>query len=136
MANDQTFGRDTDMRSRWSRLGRITAVALMAGALVAGSYAFTAANTVPTSHAGDGSGTVSGYTVSSINYNLNASSPQNVDSITFSLDTAPAAGSTIKIVIASGTYSCTNVSTAVTCDTTSPQATVAGITSLRVIVAD
>jgi hypothetical protein len=136
MANDQTFGRDTDMRSRWSRLGRITAVALMAGALVAGSYAFTAANTVPTSHAGDGSGTVSGYTVSSIHYNLNASSPQNVDSVTSSLDTAPVAGSTIKIVTSGNTYSCTNVTTTVTCNTTSPQATVVNITTLRVIVAD
>jgi hypothetical protein len=129
--------RGRTMRSRSTRLGRITAVALMAATIVAGSYAFTAANTVPNSKAGDGSGTVSGYTVSAIHYGLNASSPQNVDSVTFTLDSTPAVGSTIKIVAGGTTYSCTNVTTAVTCPTIAPsQATVVGITSLRVIVAD
>jgi hypothetical protein len=124
------------MRSGWKRFGRFTTVALVAGALVAGSFAFTAANTVPNSKAGDGSGTVSGYTVSAIHYGLNATSPQNVDSVTFTVDSTPAAGSTIKIVTGGNTYTCTNATTTVTCNTTSPQATVASITSLRVIIAD
>jgi hypothetical protein len=122
---------------RRSRLtGRLAAVILLTGVLVAGTYAYTAANTVPVSKAGDGSGAVSGYTVSAVHYNLNASSPQNVDSVTFTLDTAPAVGYTIKAQV-DGTnwYTCTNVATAVTCPTTSPQATVAGATNLRVIVA-
>jgi hypothetical protein len=106
----------------------------MAGAIVAGSYAFTAANTVPNSLAGDGSGTVSGYTVSAIHYNLNASNPQNVDSVQFTVNTAPTAGSTEKIVAGGNTYSCTNATTTVTCTTTG--LTVASIVSLRVIIAD
>ena len=59
--------------------------ALTGAVLVAASgAAFTASNTVPSTVAGSGSGSVSGYTVSSVVYNLNASNPQNIDSITFS----------------------------------------------------
>lgn len=99
-------------------------------------YAFAAANTVPASSAGDGSGAISGYTISAIHYTLNATNPGNIDSVTFTLSTAPAAGSTIKITV-DGTnwYSCTNVTTAITCVTTAPQATVLGATNLRVVVA-
>ncbi len=58
--------------------------ALSGAALVAaGGAAFTAANTVPATVAGSGTGGVSGYTVSSIVYNLNAANPQNIDSVTF-----------------------------------------------------
>ena len=124
------------MRTRSRFMGRLTTVVLLAGVLIAGTYAYTAANTVPASKAGDGSGAVSGYTVSAVHYNLNATSPQNVDSVTFTLDSAPAAGSTIKAQVDGATwYTCTNVTTAVTCTTTAPQATVLGATSLRVIVA-
>ncbi|MGC1375414.1 MAG: hypothetical protein WA821_04270, partial [Anaerolineales bacterium] len=82
-------------------------------------YAFAAANTVPASSAGDGSGVISGYTVSAIHYVLNAANPGNIDSVTFTLSAAPAAGGTIKIMM-NGTdwYSCTNVTTTVTCITT------------------
>jgi hypothetical protein len=122
-------------RTRFSR--RTVTVLALSAVLVAGTYAYTAANTVPTSKAGDGSGAVSGYTVSAIHYNLNAASPQNVDSVTFTLNSAPVAGSTIKAQVDGATwYTCTNVTTAVTCATTAPQATVLGATSLRVIVAD
>lgn len=110
---------------------------MLAGVLVAGTYAYTAANTVPASKAGDGTGAVSGYTVSAIHYVLNGTSPQNVDSVTFTLNSAPVAGSTIKAMV-DGTnwYTCTNVTTAVTCPTTAPQATVLGAANLRVVVAD
>jgi hypothetical protein len=54
-----------------------------AALVAAGGAAFTAANTVPATVAGSGSGGVSGYTVSSVVYNLNASNPQNIDSISF-----------------------------------------------------
>lgn len=58
--------------------------ALSGAALVAASSAaFTASNTVPSTVAGSGSGSVSGYTVSGMVYNLNASNPQNIDSVTF-----------------------------------------------------
>jgi len=119
-------------------LRRISLVLLVVGGLVAGTYALTAANTVPASKAGDGSGVVSGYVLSSIHYDLNATNPANIDQITFTLDSAPVAGSTIRaqLAAAGSWYSCTNVGAAVTCATTAPQATVLAATSLRVIVAD
>ena len=115
-------------------LWRAAAVAL---AMVGAGYAYTASNTVPNTNAGDGAGTITGYVVSSVKYNLNASNPQNLDSVTFNLDSTPAAGSTLKAQLASSGswYSCTNVAAAVTCATTSPQATVAAATQLRVVVA-
>ena len=126
------------MRSKWSSIGRLSTVLVLSGAIVAGTYAFTAANTVPASKAGDGSGAVTGYTVSTIHYNLNATTPSNVDSVTFNLDSAPVAGSTISVQLAAAGswYSCSNVAAAVTCATTAPQATVLGVTALRVVVAD
>ena len=125
------------MRTR-STIRRITTVLLLACVLVAGTYAFTAANTVPDSKAGDGSGTVTGYVLSSVHYNLNGTNPANVDSVTFTLDSTPVAGSTIKaqLAAAGSWYTCTNVAAAVTCVTTAPQATVLAATTLRVIVAD
>jgi hypothetical protein len=126
------------MRSKWSSIGRISTVLVLSGAIVAGTYAFTDANTVPASKAGDGSGAVTGYTVSSIHYGLNATNPANVDSVTFTLDSAPVAGSTLRVQLAAGGswYSCTNAGASVSCTTTSPQATVLGVTALRVVVAD
>ncbi|TAJ19020.1 MAG: hypothetical protein EPO65_07800 [Dehalococcoidia bacterium] len=66
--------------------GRSFLMSAVAGATVmaVGGMAYTAANTVPATVAGSGSGAVSGYTISSIVYNVNASDPRNVDSITFS----------------------------------------------------
>ena len=52
--------------------------------LAATSYGFAAANTVPGSNAGDGSGAVSGYTISNIHYILNTTNPANIDTVTFS----------------------------------------------------
>lgn len=94
---------------------------------------------MPASKAGDGTGAISGYTVSNVNYNLNAANPSNIDSVTFDVDVAPSAGADmeIKLVTAGSTwYSCTNVTTALTCVTTSPQATVATADELRVVIAD
>jgi hypothetical protein len=100
-----------------------------------GGHAFTATSTVPTSRAGDGSSTVSGYTVSAIHYNLDATTPTNIDSVTFTVDTAPVAGSTMKVQIAGNWYSCTNATTTLTCATTSPVLNVANTTSLEALIA-
>jgi hypothetical protein len=125
------------MRRRTRTVGRLLTGTLLTGALLAGTYAYTEANTVPASKAGDGTGAVTGYVLSSVHYNLNATSPQNVDSVTFTLDSAPVAGSTLKaqLAAAGSWYTCTFVTTAVTCVTTSPQATVVGATNLRVVIA-
>ena len=82
---------------------RTLGILIVAAALATGAYAFTATNTVPDSNAGSGSGTISGYTVSAIAYTLNATTPSNIDSMTFTLNTT-AATAKAKIVSGSTTY--------------------------------
>jgi hypothetical protein len=120
---------------RFTRVSRTRAVvvAVVALLLAIAVYAFAASNTVPGTEAGSGSGTISGYTVSSVAYGLNATTPTNIDSVTFTI--APTAAGTVKIQLASGGswYSCTNTSGSISCNTTSPQATVAAATQLTVV---
>ena len=123
-----------ERRKGWRRVGTLILAALLALAV----YAFAAANTVPATKAGDGSGAISGYTISAVHYGLNATNAANIDSVTFTLNSTPAAGSTMKIqLVAAGSwYSCTNVAADVTCTTTTPQATVLAADNFRVVVAD
>ena len=116
----------------------LLAAVVIALGIGVGMYAFTAANTVPATKAGDGSGVISGFVVSNVKYNLNSTNPASVDSLTFDLDSTPPVGSTLKIkLVAAGStwYSCTNAAAAVTCTTTTPQATVLAADELRVVVA-
>ena len=78
------------------RVRRLAAVAIIATLAVA-SLGFAASNTVPASKAGDGSGAISGYTVSAVHYNLNSTDPATIDAVTFALDSVPASGSTIRV---------------------------------------
>ena len=120
---------------RFIRVSRTRAVvvAVIALLLAVGVYAFAASNTVPGTEAGSGSGAISGYTVSSVAYGLNATTPTNIDSVTFTI--SPTSAGTVKIQLASGGswYSCTNTSGSVSCNTTSPQASVAAATQLTVV---
>ena len=115
---------------RWTR--RLVVVGV-AGTLALGGYAFTASNTVPATSAGLGAAAISGYTVSGVAYTLNASTPSNIDAVTFTLN--PTAASVVKAQLVSGGsyYSCTNAAGSVTCATTSPQATVAAANQLTVL---
>src|SRR6187455_2757932 len=108
-------------------------VALLALGLGAGAFAYAATNTVPGSTAGAGSGTISGYTVSGVAYTVNATTPTNLDQVAFTI--APTAATTVKAQLAAGGswYSCANAAGSVTCNTTSPQATVAAATQLTVV---
>ena len=110
-------------------IGTLAAVAVVAG----GSYAFTASNTVPTTQAGQGTGTVSGYTVSAVGYTLNASTPTNIDAVTFTISPAPATTVKAQLVAAGTWYSCVNTAGSVSCATTSPQMTVATAATLNVV---
>ena len=115
------------MRNKRSTVGRFATVLVLSGAIVAGTYAFTAANTVPDTKAGDGEGTITGYVLSTVHYNLDATDPSLIDEVTFTLDSVPVAGSTIRsqLAPAGSWYTCTNVAAAVTCDTSAaPQQTV------------
>jgi TRAP-type C4-dicarboxylate transport system substrate-binding protein len=115
---------------------RIFMIVIVVFAFATVAYASAAANSVPTSKAGDGSGVISGYTVTAVHYTLNGTNPTTIDSVTFTLDTAPVAGGTLKIkLVSSGStwYGCTNVTTAVTCTTTG--APVSTADSLEVVAA-
>jgi hypothetical protein len=113
----------------------LIAAALGLAVLGIGGAAFSAANTVPESSAGDGSETISGYTITAITYNVNGANPQNIDSVTFTAtaDNGSAAGALTTIrgrfVAGGGWYTCTRsggVAPAhnISCDTTAPQLTV------------
>lgn len=80
-------------------LGRRTlGVGLAATVLAAGAYAYTAANTVEASRAGDGAAAISGYAVSSVQYTLDATDPSAIDAVSFTTD---AAASTVKAKVIS-----------------------------------
>ena len=64
---------------------RLLIAVVVALAVSAGAYAFTASNTVPATTAGSGLGTVSGYTVTNVHYTLNTTTPANIDSLTFTV---------------------------------------------------
>ena len=101
-------------------------------------YGFAASNTVPASSAGEGSGTVSGFTVTNVHYNLNATTPSNIDSVTFTISPAvPGGGSVkVKLVTTGDWYGCTVTGgTNVSCTTTSPQATAQTTDTLDVVAA-
>ena len=121
------------LRIRPKRRRSVLAALVVAGVVGSAAYAFTATNTVPASTAGSGSGAISGYTVSAIAYTLNATTPTNLDAVTFTI--APTAASVVKIQLAAAGswYTCANAAGSVTCNTTSPQATVAAATNLTVV---
>ncbi len=81
------------------------------------SYAFAAANTVPGSNAGDGSGAVSGYTVSNISYALDATDPSLIDSVTFTVSPGSVSEVQVQLVNGGSWFNC-NVASAptITCN--------------------
>ena len=125
---------------------------LLPGAIVLAAFAlggtlFAAANTVPPSTAGEGTNTVSGYTITSIVYNLNAADPRNADSITF-IATADN-GSVVAVLPnikakfdpAGSWYTCTRTGGVppahnISCDTTAPQLTVLLITQFDTVISE
>lgn len=127
-------------RSFWlSALGGAAAVAI-------GGTAFTAANTVAPSTAGSGAEAISGYTITNIDYTLNASNPQNLDAVSFSYS-GVATPATARVSHNNGTtwYNCTaGISGAatgtVTCNSGSTPAfsgiAVSSATNLVVVMTD
>ena len=120
--------------SQAKSIGVILLILVAAAAI----YGFAAANTVPDSGAGDGEGTISGYTISNITFTLNSSNPGNIDSVAFDISSDGGLGdpSTVKIEMEGGSgtwYDCSVASGHATCDTSSPAQDVAGATSLRVV---
>ncbi len=126
---------------RWQlehRLPLLIAIGAVVAIGVGVAVAYTATNTVPASRAGEGAGVVSGYTITNVHYVLNLTDPTKIDAVSYNLDAAPVAGATIKTkLVSAGTtwYLCTNVGVTITCNTTSPQATVATADELKIVVA-
>jgi hypothetical protein len=103
-------------------IGRILPSVLFVAMLVTGSYAFTATNTVGPSIAGSVVGGISGYSATQIHYNLNATTPTNIDSYSFTIDPTPPGGATLKSrlqntagTVATTWVTCTISGTTVTC---------------------
>ena len=120
-------------------LGSVIALAIAGGA-----YAFTASNTVPATTAGAGAGAVSGFTVTNLHYALNATTPTNIDSLTFTISPAVPSTSSGKVIVSAAlstggptNYTCSTdtAGTTVTCATTSPQLTAALLTGVTVVAA-
>jgi hypothetical protein len=108
------------------------------------AYAFTASNTVPASTAGAGAGAVSGYTVTNLHYALDATTPANIDSLTFTISPAVPSTGSGKVIISAAlstggptNYTCLTDTggTSVTCATITPQLTAALVTGITVVAA-
>jgi len=110
------------------RNSRIFILVLLALVMAASTYAFAAANTVPTSSAGDGQGAISGYTISNIHYTLDAANPALLSSVAFTVTPAAGASAPATVTVqfaAGGAWStCTNTAG------TSWSCPVTGITAL------
>ena len=123
------------MRKRRRQLLRpALAGVLAAWAVGAGSgWALGASNGVPTSRAGQGSQTISPYSISGLVYVLNSNAPQNIDRVTFSI--APTNATSVKVKLTGTWRACTNSAGSVSCPTTSPQANInsANGTNLTVV---
>ncbi len=119
------------MRRRTST--KLVLIAVLTGILASAAYAFTASNTVPASQAGSGSGAISGYTATAVSYTLNATTPTNIDAVSFTISPTTTAAVKIQLAAAGTWYSCTNTAGSVSCATTSPQATVVAATQLTVV---
>ncbi len=108
----------------------IAAVAV--GIVVALTAGFTAANVVPDTRAGDGAGTISGYTVTKVQYHLDNTNPQQILKVDIKLD---AAADAVKVRLQTGGtwYNCTpgGDPTEWTCNTPGQQ--VAPANELRVV---
>jgi len=120
---------------------KVLLIALLAIIVAGGVYGFAAANSVPASAAGYSASVVSGYTITNIVYDLNATDPTLVDKITFlaapSTGTLVAALAKIQTVTAGAWTSCVLVagtapSMTVTCTTTGLP--IADITALNIVV--
>jgi hypothetical protein len=90
------------------RRRRTVIVLVAAAALALATYAFTATNTVPPTKAGDGAGAITGYNVTAVAYQLDATDPSLIESVSFTLDAA-ATSVRAKVVQSSTTYTtCAN----------------------------
>ena len=119
---------------------RILAVSVLILGLAVVAFGYAAANVVPESGAGDGTGTVSGYTITNVDYTLDATDPSKIASLNFDVAKTAGAGDAtdVRITVDSGT-------TWITCVAGTPpdwactfsvKPSVSAITALQVVAAE
>lgn len=116
----------------------IAAVLAIIAAIV---YGFAAANVVPESGAGDGTGTVSGYTITNIDYTLLGSDPSKLQSVEFDVTATGGANAAtdVRITVDGGAnwVTCTNVVAHWTCTFgAGSEPSVSAIANLQVVAAE
>ncbi len=121
------------MNKKTTRLLLVTMLIALVGAA---TYAFTASNTVPGSKAGEGTGAISGYTVSNIHYTIDSSDATLLSTVDFDLS---AAANDVKITLSNGgqVYDCGSAgagpSFSVSCDVTGVPASINPADNLTVV---
>jgi hypothetical protein len=119
-------------------------LAVLSIIIIAGTvYGFAAANTVPDTNAGYAASVVSGYTVDSIVYDLDATDPTIVDAITFDIN--PSTGTNPALVVKLQTATGGAWTSCTLADGTLPEVhvtctygalTLASVTALNVVASD
>jgi hypothetical protein len=124
-----------------SRLLSIRTFAAIAFALIfaVATRGFAAQNTVPVSAAGDGTNTISGYAITAVAYTLNATNPQNLESVRFTV-TPPVgalAPTTVKaqLTTSGAWFTCSNGGTGTTYTCAVTGVTTLAATDLRIVAA-
>lgn len=121
---------------------RILAVSIIILVLAVAAFGYAAANVVPESGAGDGTGTVSGYTITNIAYTLLASDPSKVQLLTLDVAATTGAGvaTDVRITVDAGAtwITCTGpVVNTWTCTFTAlSEPSVSAISNLQVVAVE
>jgi hypothetical protein len=112
--------------------GRIAAIIVIALLASITTYAFAATNTVPASNAGDGSASISGYTIGSVVYTL---SNDSITSVSFTASPisggSAATKASIQLISGGSWFTCNLASGTFTCAVTGVTALAAS--TLRVV---
>lgn len=116
---------------------RVFLVGLL-GLVTLATVGYANSNTVGSSSAGDGSGTISGYAVSNVHYTLDTNNPSNVTSLSFTIaPPLPAAGTgTARISLTGGsTWLASNACSGTSTVSCTVSASVGSLATLRVVAA-
>ena len=97
-----------------------TLVAILAVLLIMiAAYAYAAANEVPETGAGDGSNTISGYTITNVQYSLDDADPSLISAVSFDINptdnASPVREIKVQLVTGGDWFDCTEAGTSATC---------------------
>jgi hypothetical protein len=110
------------------RKHRLVVLLLIAAAAASSAYAYTnAVSGVNPPLLGSGTSSINKYTLGTPVYNLNANSPRNLDSVSFTLTGATTSTAVrVRLIAAGSWYACDeSAAPTIICATTAPQVTVA-----------